>query len=50
MINSLRKSQKPLIYKKKISSFIIKNNFKILSLKKNIKKIKKEILSDRSSS
>ena len=50
MINSLRKSQKSLIYKKKISSFTIINNFKILSLKKDIKKVKQEILNERNSS
>mgnify|MGYP001482092230 CR=1 FL=1 len=50
IINSLRKSQKSLTYKKKISKYIIKNNFKPLSLKTTIKKIKKAILNERSSS
>ena len=50
IIDSLRKSQKSLTYKKKISNYIIKNNFKPLSLKKTIKKIKREILNERSSS
>ena len=50
IIDSLRKSQKSLLYKKKISNFIIKNNFKLLSLKKSIKIIKKKILNERNSS
>ena len=50
IINNLRKSQKSLTYKKKISNYVVKNNFKPLSLKKNIRKIKKEILNERSSS
>ena len=50
ILNDLRKSQKPLTYKKKISNYIIKNNFKLLSLRKQIKKIKKEILNERSGS
>ena len=50
IINNLRKSQKSLTYKKKISNYIIKNNFKPLSLKTTIKKIKKVILNERSSS
>ncbi len=49
IINSLRKSQKSLVYKKKISDYVIKNNFKLLSLKKNIKFIKKKILNERNS-
>ena len=50
IINSLRKSQKSLVYKKKISNFVIKNNFKLSSLKKSIKIIKKKILNERNSS
>tara|TARA_Y200000002_G_scaffold111881_1_gene91651 strand:- start:1636 stop:2223 length:588 start_codon:yes stop_codon:yes gene_type:complete len=50
IINNLRKSQKSLTYKKKISNYVIKNNFKLLSLKKTIKKIKEEILNERNSS
>ena len=50
IINSLRKSQKSLVYKKKISNFVIKNNFKLLSIKKDIKIIKKKILDERNSS
>ena len=50
IIDSLRKSQRSLAYKKKISDFVIKNNFKLQSLKKNIKIIKKKILNERISS
>ena len=50
VISNLRKSQISLTYKKKISNYVIKNNFKPLSLKKTIKKIKKAILNERSSS
>ena len=50
IIDSLRKSQSSLAYKKKISDYVIKNNFKLLSLKKNIKIIKKKILDERNSS
>ena len=50
IINSLRKSQKSLVYKKKISNFVIKNNFKLSSLKKRIKIIMKKILNERNSS
>ena len=50
IIDSLRKSQRSLAYKKKISDFVIKNNFKLQSLKKNIKIIKKKIFNERISS
>jgi len=50
IIKSLRKSQKSLVYKKKISNFVIKNNFKLLSLRKSIKMIKRKILDERNSS
>ena len=50
IINSLRKSQRSLAYKKKISDYVIKNNFKLLSLKKNIKIIKRKIFDERNSS
>ena len=49
IIDYLRKPQKSLTYKKKISNFVIKNNFKLLSLKKNIKIIKRKILDERNS-
>ena len=50
IINSLRKAQKSLLYKKKISNFILKNNFKLQTVKKRIKIIKKEIINERNSS
>ena len=50
IVDYLRKSQRSLTYKKKISNFVIKNNFKLLSLKKNIKIIKRKILDERNSS
>jgi len=50
IIDSLRKSQRSLSYKRKISDYVIKNNFKLLSLKKNIKIIKRKILNERNSS
>ena len=50
IIKNLRKSQKSLAYKKKISNFIIKNDFKLLTVKKRINVIKKIILNERNSS
>ena len=50
IIDNLRKSQRSLAYKKKISNYVIKNDFKLLSLKKNIKIIKRKILDERNSS
>ena len=50
IIDGLRKSQRSLAYKKQISNFTIKNNFKLLSLKKNIKIIKRKILDETHSS
>ena len=50
IITSLRKSQRSLTYKKKISDYVIKNNFKLQSLKKNIKIIKRKIFNERISS
>ena len=50
IIDSLRKSQRSLAYKKKISDYVIKNNFKLQSLKKNIKIIKRKIFNERISS
>ncbi len=50
IIDSLRKSQRSLAYKKKISDFVIKNDFKLQSLKKNIKIIKRKIFNERISS
>ena len=50
IIDSLRKSQRSLLYKKKISNFVIKNNFKLQTVKKNIKIIKRKIFDERNSS
>ena len=47
IINNLKKIQKPLLFKKKISKYIIKNNFKLLSIKKRVKTIKTAILNER---
>ena len=44
IFNKFKKIQLPLIYKKKKSDFIIKNNFNNRSVKINIKKILKKIL------
>ena len=44
IIKLLKKFQLSLNYKKKISNFIIKNNFKMESVKKNVKLIKSKIL------
>ena len=44
IIKLLKKFQLPLNHKKKIANFIIKNNFKMESVKKNVKLIKSKIL------
>ena len=44
IFNKLRKLQLPLEFKKKKSNFIIKNNFKIISVRKSVKVIKSKIL------
>jgi len=44
MVEKFKKLQLPLEFKKKKSSFIIKNNFNNNFVKKNVKKIRKEIL------
>ena len=44
IFNQLRKLQLPLEFKKKKSNFIIKNNFKITSVRKSVKVIKSKIL------
>tara|TARA_Y100000741_G_scaffold235291_1_gene179869 strand:+ start:464 stop:1051 length:588 start_codon:yes stop_codon:yes gene_type:complete len=49
LISSLRKLQKPLYLKKKMSNYVIKNNFKLLTLKKRVKLIKDKILNVRNS-
>ena len=47
LINNLRKIQTPLLIKKKLSKYIIKNNFKLSSIKKRVKIIKTAILNER---
>jgi len=49
IIKNLRKLQKKLAYKKKLSNYIIKNDFKLLNVKKRVKFIKDQILHDRNS-
>ena len=44
IIKKLRKLQLPLEIKKRKSNFIIKNNFKSISVKKNVKILKKKFL------
>ena len=44
IVKKFRKLQLPVELKKKKSDFIIKNNFKINSVKKNVKKVLKKIL------
>ena len=46
IIKKLKKLQLPIEKKKKKSNFVIKNNFKHDSIKKNAKKILKKILSN----
>ena len=47
LINNFRKLQTSIKIKKKLSHYVIKNNFKLSSIKKNVKYIKKKILYDR---
>ena len=47
LINSFRKLQTSTKTKKKLSHYVIKNNFKLLSIKKNVTFIKKQVLHDR---
>ena len=44
IFNKLKKIQLPLEFKKKKSDFIIKNNFKIISIQKSVKLLKSKIL------
>ena len=44
ILNILKNFQLPLELKRKKSDYIIKNNFKSLMVKKNVKMIKKKIL------
>ena len=50
IIENLRKLQKPISYKKKLSTYIIKNNFKLSTVKKRVKIVKSRILNERNSS
>ena len=49
LIDNFRKIQKPLAFKKKLSTYIIKNNFKLLTIKKRVKLIKVDIINERNS-
>tara|TARA_B100001250_G_C19749674_1_gene767107 strand:+ start:78 stop:668 length:591 start_codon:yes stop_codon:yes gene_type:complete len=49
LIDNFRKIQKPLSIKKKLSTYIIRNNFRLLSVKKRVKLIKSNILNERNS-
>jgi len=49
LIENFRKIQKSLIVKKKLSTYTIKNNFKLITIKKNVKLIKDKILHERNS-
>ena len=49
LIDNFRKIQKPLVFKKKLSTYIIKNNFKLLTIKKRVKLIKTDIINERNS-
>ena len=49
IFSKLKKIQLPVHFKKKKASFIIKNNFKNVSLKKNVKIIRKKILKNERS-
>ena len=43
IIKKLKRLQLPIEFKKKKSNFVIKNNFKINSVKKNVKKILRKL-------
>ena len=47
LINNFKKIQKPLKFKKKISHYTIKNNFRLLTAKKSVKLVIKKILYER---
>ena len=49
LIDNFRKIQKSLAFKKKLSTYVIKNNFKLSSIKKKVKLIKQNILNERNS-
>ena len=50
LLDNFKKIQKPLAFKKKLSTYVIKNNFKLSTIKKRVRIIKKQILNERSSS
>ena len=50
IVNSLRRLQTKLSTKKKLSNYTIKNDFKLLTVKKRVKLIKKKILYERNNS
>ena len=50
LIENFRKIQKPLVLKKKLSNYIIKNDFKLPTVKKKVKLIKLNILNERNCS
>ena len=50
IVENLRKLQKTLAYKKKLSSYIIKNDFKLSTIKKRVNYIKYKVTNERSSS
>jgi len=47
LINNFRKLQTSTKIKKKLSHYVIKNNFRLPSIKKNVTHMKKQILHDR---
>ena len=49
IVESFRKLQLKLSYKKKLSNYIIKNDFKLSTIKKRVKFVKKSILYERNS-
>ena len=49
LIDNFRKIQKSLAFKKKLSTYVIKNNFKLSTIKKSIKIIKYKITNERNS-
>ena len=50
IIENLRKLQETLAKKKKLSTYIIKNDFKLSTVKKKVRLIKNKLLNDRNSS
>ena len=49
LIDNFRKIQKPLTLKRKLSTYVIKNDFKLLTIKKRVKLIKYDIINERNS-